>query len=171
MFEIQIASSKLCCCSVIKLCLTLCNPWTVAHWLLCPPLSPRVCSNSCPLSRWCYLTISFSATLFFCFQSFPPSGSFPMSRLFASGSQSIGSSASPSVLPMNIQHWSPLELTGWISLLSKGQSSPAPQFKSINSSNFWGQGCTIHNSREHRVHRTQCAPYQARIRTVQRPEC
>ena len=114
MFEIQIASSKLCCCSVIKLCLTLCNPWTVAHWLLCPPLSPRVCSNSCPLSRWCYLTISFSATLFFCFQSFPPSGSFPMSRLFASGSQSIGASASASDLPKNIQDWFPLELTGLI---------------------------------------------------------
>ena len=114
MFEIQIASSKLCCCSVIKLCLTLCNPWTVAHWLLCPPLSPRVCSNSCPLSRWCYLTISFSATLFFCFQSFPPSGSFPMSRLFASGSPSIGASASPSDLPKNIQDWFPLGLTGLI---------------------------------------------------------
>ena len=114
MFEIQIASCKLCCCSVIKLCLTLCNPWTVAHWLLCPPLSPRVCSNSCPLSRWCYLTISFSATLFFCFQSFPPSGSFPMSRLFASGSQSIRASASASDLPKNIQDWFPLELTGLI---------------------------------------------------------
>ena len=61
-------------------------------WLPCPPLSPRVCSHSCPLNRWCYLTISSSATLFsFCFQSFPASGSFPMSQLFASGSQSVGS--------------------------------------------------------------------------------
>ena len=69
--------------------------------LLCPPLSPRVCSSSC-LFRWCYLTISSSATTFsFCLQSFPAPGSFPMSQLFASGGQSTGASASASVLPMN----------------------------------------------------------------------
>ena len=69
----------------------------------------RVRSNSWPLSQWCYLTISSSATLFsFCLQSFPASGSFPMSRHFASSSQSIGASASTSVLPMNIQGWFPL---------------------------------------------------------------
>ena len=85
-------------------------------------LSPRVCSNSCPLSQWCCLTISSFPTLFFCLQSFWASGSWPMSRLFTSGGQSIGVSATASVLPMNIQNWFPLGLTGWISLLSKGLS-------------------------------------------------
>ena len=75
---------------------------------------------SSSLSWWCYLTISSSAALFFCFQSFPASGSFPISRLFASGGQSIGVSALASVLPVNIQGWFPLELTGLISLQSKG---------------------------------------------------
>ena len=89
--------------------------------LLCPLLCPGVCSNSCPFSRWCYLTISSSTTLFsFCFQSFPASGSFPMSQLFAPGGQSIG--ASPSVLPMNILGLFSLELTSWISLQTKGLS-------------------------------------------------
>ena len=73
--------------------------------LPCPSLSPRVCSNSCPLSQWCYLTISSSATLFFCLPSFPASGTFPMSWLLTSGGQSFGASASASVLPMNIQGW------------------------------------------------------------------
>ena len=85
--------------------------------LTCPSLSPRVCSNSCPLNWWCYPTLSSSATLFsFCLQSFPESGSFPMSWLFASGGQSIGASASASVLPMNIQGWFPLRLSSLISL-------------------------------------------------------
>jgi len=80
--------------------------------LFCPLLSPRVCSNSYPLSGWCYLTISSSATPFsFCLQSFPASGSFPMSELFTSGSQGFGGSASASVLPKNIQGWFPLGLT------------------------------------------------------------
>ena len=88
--------------------------------LLCPSLSPRVCSNSCPLSQWCYLTISSSVVPFsFCLQPFPASGSFPMSRLFTSGNQSIGASASASVLPMNTQDWFPLGLTGFISLFPK----------------------------------------------------
>ena len=87
----------------------------------CPSSSPGVCSNSCPLSRWCHPTISSSVVLFsFCPQSFPASGSFPMSWLFASGSQSIGVSAS--VLPRNIQGWFPLGWTSWISLQSKGLS-------------------------------------------------
>ena len=91
--------------------------------LFCPPLSLRVCSNSCPLSWWCYLTISSSATPFsFCLQSFPSSGCFLVSQFLTSGSRSIGASASASVLPMNIQGWFPLELTGWISLQSKGLS-------------------------------------------------
>ena len=89
--------------------------------LFCPSLSPGVCWDSCPLSRCCYLTISSSAVTFsFCLQSFLASGSFPMSWLFASGGQSNG--ASPSVLPMNIQGWFPLWLTGFISLQSKGCS-------------------------------------------------
>ena len=88
--------------------------------IFCPPLSPGVCSNSCPLSRWCHPTISSSVVPFSsCPQSFPASGSFPMSRLFASGGQSIRSSASASVLPMNIRDWSPLGLMGLISLQSK----------------------------------------------------
>ena len=91
--------------------------------LLCPPLSPRVCSKSCPLSQWCYLTISsFAAPFSFPPQSFPDTGSFPVSRFFTSGSQNIGASASASVLPMNIQDWFPLELTGLITLLSQGHS-------------------------------------------------
>ena len=91
---------------------------------LCPSLSPRVCSDSCPLSWWCYLTILSSATPFSsCLQSFPASGSFPMSRLFTSGGQSIGISVSVLVLLMNIQGWFPLGLTGLTSLLSKWLSS------------------------------------------------
>ena len=89
--------------------------------LPCPSLSPGVSSNSCPLSWWHHPTISSSAAPFSsCPQSFTASGSFPMSRLFVSSVQSIGASASISVLPMNIQDWFPLGLTGLISLLSKG---------------------------------------------------
>ena len=89
----------------------------------CPSLPPRACSNPCPLSQWCHPTISSSVMSFSsCCQSFPASGSFPMSQLFASGGQSIGVSASTSVLPMNTQEWSPLGWTGWISLQSKGLS-------------------------------------------------
>ena len=89
--------------------------------LLGPSLSPGVCSNPCPLSQWCHLYITFSVAPFSsCPQSFLASGSFLMSQLFAPGDQSIGASAS--VLPMNIQGWFPLELTGLISLQSKGLS-------------------------------------------------
>ena len=92
--------------------------------LPCPSLSPGVCSDSCPLSQWCYQTISFSACLFsFCLHSFPASRPFPMSWLFASDGQSIGASASASVLPMNIQGWFTLTLTDFLSLQSKGLSS------------------------------------------------
>ena len=87
----------------------------------CPSPTPGVHSNSYPLSRWHHPTISSSVIPFSsCLQSFPASGSFQMSQLFASGGQSIGVSASASVLPMNIQDWSPSEWTGWISLQSKG---------------------------------------------------
>ena len=91
--------------------------------LLCPPMSPRVCSNSCPLNWWCYLTILSSVTLFsFCLQSFLAPGSVLVSWLFTSGSQSIGASASALVLQKKIQSWFPLGLTGLIPLLSKGPS-------------------------------------------------
>ena len=92
--------------------------------LSCPSPNSGTYSNSCPLSWWCHSTISSSVVPFSsCFQSFPASGSFPMSQLFASGGQSIGVSASASVLPMNIQDWLPLGWTGWISLQSKGVST------------------------------------------------
>ena len=88
--------------------------------LPCPSLSPRVCSNSCPLSQWCYPPIpSYVIPFSSCLQSFPASGYFPLNWLFESGGQSIGVSASASVLSMNIQSWFPLGLTGLISLLSK----------------------------------------------------
>ena len=87
----------------------------------CPSPIPRVYSNSCPLSQWCHPTISCSAVPFFShLQTFPASGSFPISQFFASCGQSIGVSASKSVLPMNIQEWFPLGLTSLISLQSKG---------------------------------------------------
>ena len=111
-------------------------PWTAAHRLPCPSVSPGVCSNSCPLSQWCHPNISFSIALFsFCPQSFPASGSFSMSWFFTSGGQSIGDSASASVLPMNNQDWFPSELNSLISLQFKGlsESFPIPQFKSISS--------------------------------------
>ena len=83
----------------------------------CPSPTPGVYSNPCPLSQWCHPTISSSVDPFSsCPQSFPASGSFPMSQLFASGGQNTGVSASISVLPMNTQDWSPLGWTGWISL-------------------------------------------------------
>ena len=84
--------------------------------LPCPSPSPRVCSDSCPLNQWCHPIISSSVICFSCLQSSLASGSFPTSRLLPSGSQSIGASAS--VLPMNVQAWFPLGLTGLISLLS-----------------------------------------------------
>ena len=87
----------------------------------CPSPSPKVYPSSCPLNWWCHPTISSSVALFSsCLQSFPASGSFPMSQLFVSGSQSIGVSAS--VFPMSIQGWFPIRLSGLISLQSKGFS-------------------------------------------------
>ena len=98
----------------------------------CPSLSPRLSSDSCPLSQWCYLTISSSVAPFsFCLQSFPASGSFPMSWLFTSGGPSIGVSASASVLPMSIQGWFPSGLTDFISLQSKGLS------RVVSSTTVW----------------------------------
>ena len=117
------------------------RPHGLQHTRLpCPSPSPGAYSNSHPLHRWCHQTISFSVIPFSsCLKSFPVSGSFLMSRFFASGGQSTGVSTSGLVLPMNIQDWFPLGLTGWISLQSNSQesnsqeSSSTPQFKSINS--------------------------------------
>ena len=103
----------------------------------CSSLSPGVCSNSCPSSRWCHPTISSSVVPFSsCLQSFPASGSFPMSWLFTSGGQSIRASAS--VLPMNILGWFSLGLTGMISLLSKSFS------RVFSSTKVWKHKCVIH---------------------------
>ena len=104
--------------------------------LPCPSPTPGACSNSCPPSRWCHPTISSSVVPFsFRLQSFPASRSFPVSQFFASGGQSMGASASASVLPMNIQDWF---LLNWLvgppcSPRDSQESPPMPQFKSINS--------------------------------------
>ena len=128
--------------SVTQLCLTLCDPMECStpgfpvhqqRWLL----SSEVCSDSCPLSWWWYITTSSSATSFpFCLQSFLASGSFPMSWLLASGEQSCGTSASATVLPMNIQGWFPLGLTGLISLLFKGLKNLL-QHHNLKASVLW----------------------------------
>ena len=103
--------------------LTLCNPMDRSTRPPCPSPTPGVYPNSCPLSRWLHPTTSSSVVPFSsCLQSFPASGSYQMSQLFASGGQSIGDSVSTSVLPMNTQDWSPLGWTSWISLKSKGLS-------------------------------------------------
>ena len=120
------------CCDTRLWGLLLFSPSIVSHSLQLhglqysrlpyPSLSPRVCSNSYPSSRWCHPTISSSVTPFSCPQSFPASGSFPRSWLFVSGGQSVGASASASVLLVIIQGWFPLGLTVLISLQSKGFS-------------------------------------------------
>ena len=101
----------------------------------CPSPTPRACSNSCPSSQWCHPTIWSSVIPFSsCLQSFPASGSFPM-NLFASGGQNIGASASASVLPVNIQDWFKIDRFDLTAVQRDSQeSSPTPQFKSINSS-------------------------------------
>ena len=109
------------CCSVVSDSL---RPHGLQHTRPpCPSPTPRVYSDSCPLSLWCHPTISSSVVPFSaCPQTFPASGSFQMSQFFASGGQNIGVSASASVLPMNIQDWFPWRWTGWISSQSKGLS-------------------------------------------------
>ena len=108
------------CCSVSVVSDSL-KPHGLQHARLpCPPPSPGVCANSCPLSRWCHPTISSSVVRFSSWlQPFPASGSFQMSRLFASGGQSIGASVSVWVLPMNIQGWNPWRSTGHFGLAKK----------------------------------------------------
>ena len=102
--------------------------------LPCPSPSPGACSNSRPLSQWCHPTISPSVIPFSCLQSFPESGSFPMSQPFASGSQNIGASASAPIFPMDIQGWFPLGWTGLISLQSKGTLKSLLQHHSLKAS-------------------------------------
>ena len=105
--------------------------------LPCSSPTPRTYSNSCPLSWWCFPTISSSVIPFSShLQSFPASGSFQMSQFFASGDQSTGASASASVFPMNIQDWFPLGVTGWIFLLSK-RLSRFLQYHSSKASILW----------------------------------
>ena len=99
------------------------TPWTAARQASLSITNSRIYSNPCPSSRWCHPAISSSVVPFSsCPQSFPASGSFPMSQLFSSGGQRNGVSASASVLPVNTRDWSPLGWTGWISLQSKGSS-------------------------------------------------
>ena len=115
--------ASFCCCSVAKSCRTL-RPYGLQHTRLpCPPPSSGVCSNSCPLSLWCYPPISV-ALFSSCPQSFPASGSFPVSQLFSSGSQSIGASASASVFPVNIQGWFPSTVLLFWDLYFFGNCSP-----------------------------------------------
>ena len=102
-------------------------------WFSCPSLSPGMYSNSCPVSQWCHPTITSPVTFFSsCLQSFPSSGSFPMSQLFISAGQNFGASASASVLPMNTQELISFRIN-WLDFLAIQESSPASQFKSINS--------------------------------------
>jgi len=112
------------------------SPWNIAHQASLSVTNSRSLPNSCPLSRWCHPTISSSVVSFSsCPQSFPASRSFQMSQLFPSGGQSIGVSASTSVLPMNTQDWFTLGWTGWIAWQFRDSqgSPPTRQFKSINS--------------------------------------
>ena len=125
-------------------------PWGAKHQLPCPSPTPGACSNSCPLSQWCYLAISSSVIPFSsCSQSFPASGSFPMSQLFASGAQSIGVSASASLFSMNIQDRFPLGWTGLISLLSKGLSRVFSNTTVQKHQFFSAQLCYWSNSHTH----------------------
>ena len=126
------------------------TPLTAAVRPPCPSPTPGVYSNSCPLNWWCHLTISSSVILFSsCPQSFPASGSFSISQLFASGGQSIGVSASASVPPMNTQDWSPLGWTGWISLQSKGLSRV---FSDTTLQKHWFFGAQLSSQSNFHIH-------------------
>ena len=122
--------------SVQSLSPTLCDPKESSTPGFLSITNSRSLLNSCPLSWWCHPTISSSVIPFSCLQSFPASGSFPVSQFFTSGGQTIEVSASASVFPMNIQDWIPLGLIGLISLLSSGPSVvfPNTMVQSINSS-------------------------------------
>ena len=137
--------------SVTQPCPTPCNPMNCSMpGLPCPSPTPKVHPNPCPLSWRCHPTISSSVIPFSsCPQSFPASGSFEMSQLFPSGGQSIGVSASASVLPMNIQDWFPLGWTGWISLQSKGLSRVFPNITVQKHQFFNAQLSLLSNSHIH----------------------
>ena len=128
---------KSCCCSSVIVLSDTLWPHRLQHARLpCPSLSPGAYSNSCPLSQWCHPTISSSvAPWSSCPQYFPASESFSMNQLFASGDQSIGASAS--VLPMHIQDWFPLGLTGLISLQSKGLSRVFSSSTTVQNNQFF----------------------------------
>ena len=142
-------SLSIFCCSVAKLRPILCN--TMDCSTPCVPvlhyLSPAVCSDTYPLSRWCHPTISSSVISSSCLQSFPPAGSFP-SQWFASRGQSFGVSASASDLPMNIQGWFPLGWTGLTFLQSKGLSRVL-QHHSSKASIHWHSAFFRSNSHIH----------------------
>ena len=124
------------------------TPWTRFP---CPSPTPEACSNSCPLSRWCHPTISSSVVPFSsCLWSFPASGSFPVSQFFASGAQSIEVWASASVLPMNIQDWFPLGMTGWISLQSTEHSRVFSN-TTVQKHQFFGTQLSLQSS-SHIIH-------------------
>ena len=117
----------------------------------CPSPTPGFCSNSCPSSQWCHPTISSSVVPFSsCLKSFPASGSFPMSWLFASGGQSIGVSASASVLPMNIQDWFPLGRTGLISLRDKRAAFRIPRQHPLDRRAVCEIRCDVRDPQDHR---------------------
>ena len=115
----------------------------------CPSPSPGACSNSCPLSQWCHPTISSSVVPFSFLHCFPASGFFLMNWLLTSVGQSIGASASASVLPVNIQDWFPLELTGWISFQSKGLSRVSSNTTVQKHPYFSAQPSLWYNSHSH----------------------
>ena len=142
-----VCQNPLCCCLVAKLSLTLWPHELQYTRLPCLSLSPGVCWNSFLLSQWCHPTILFSVVPFSsCPQSFPASRSFPMSQLFASGGQNIRASPSVSVLPVNIQGWFPLGLTGFISLLSRGTLKSLIQYCSSKASILWCSASSWSNS-------------------------
>ena len=112
--------------------------WTAARQTSCPSPTPGACSSSCPSSRWCHPTSSSSVVPFSSYlQSFPASGSFPMSQFLTSGGQSIGASASATELPMNIQDWFPLGLTVLITLLSRDSLKSLLQHHSYNCNKIY----------------------------------
>ena len=134
-------------CSVVSNSAT---PWTAARQASLSFTISRACSNSCPLSWWCHPTIRSSVILFSsCFQPFQASGSSPVSRLLASGGQTVGASTSVSILPMNIQDWFPLRWIGWISLLSKGLSRVFSNITIQNHQFFSAQPSLWSNSHIH----------------------
>ena len=132
-FSLQYHAYGICCCSVAQSCLTLCDPMDRSTpGLPVPHPLPEFGPSSCSLHQWCHPAVSFSDVLFSCPQSFPASGTFPMSHLFTSDGQNTGASAS--VLAVNTQGWSPLRLV-WFPCCPRDfqESSPAPQLESIYS--------------------------------------